>query len=250
MAYKLLEKDRNTYRYNHEIYELYRELEAAYKDECVSIAGDFSERLLTLSQRMSSEYSVRYGNESAKRLTTDQVTELVYSRDIKILQTRISKYLEQKQSVWVLFDNLDKGWSTKGVDEIDAIVLRCLIDAGRKIERDMRRAGHTFHCVVFIGNDVYDFLMQHSADYGKEMRAVLDWADPDQLRELLRLRLVAGLGISKDLPFDKIWPQVCGSHYQGEETSTFIIERSLIRPRNLLKIFSYCRGFANNLSQI
>src|SRR5207248_8062256 len=165
-------------------------------------------------------------------------------------QERISKYLEKKRSVWVLFDNLDKGWSTKGVDEIDAIVLRCLIDAGRRLERDMRRASHTFHCVVFIRNDVYDFLMQHSSDYGKEMRAVVDWTDGDQVRELLRLRLVSALDLNKDVPFDKIWLLVCASHYYGEETATFSIVRSLMRPRNLLKMFAYMRGFANNLSRL
>jgi hypothetical protein len=165
------------------------------------------------------------------------------------LEAKISTYLEKKQAVWVLFDNLDKGWSTKGIDEIDAIVLRCLIDAGRKLERDMRRAGHTFHCIVFIRNDVYDFLMQHSADYGKEMRAVLDWTDPDQLREMLRLRLVAGLGIDRNTDFQKIWQRVCVSHYRGEESSMYVIDRSLMRPRNVLKIFSYGRGFANNFSR-
>lgn len=249
VAYKLLEKDRNTHKYNHEIHELYRELEAAYKGENLSAEGDFSERLLTLSQKIASDYKARYGQDSGKRLTTDQVAELVYSHDIKTLEIRISKYLEKKQSVWVLFDNLDKGWSTKGIDEIDAVVLRCLIDAGRKIERDMRRAGHTFHCVVFIRNDVYDFLMQHSADYGKEMRAVLDWTEPDQLREMLRLRLVSGLGTKRDVAFERIWRQVCVSHYRGEETSTFLIERSLMRPRNLLKLFGYSRGYANNFSR-
>ena len=249
VAYKLLEKDRNTYRYNHEIHELYRDLEATYRDRHLSEEGDFSERLLSLSQTISSEYKARYGDTDGRRLTTDQVAELVYSRDIKALEVRISNYLQKKNSVWVLFDNLDKGWSTKGIDEIDGIVLRCLIDAGRKIERDMRRAGHTFHCVVFVRNDVYDFVMQHSADYGKEMRAVLDWTDSDQLREMLRLRLVAGLNLNKDVPLAKIWPQVCTSHYHGEETSTFLIERSLMRPRNLLKMFSHCRGFANNLSR-
>jgi hypothetical protein len=34
-----------------------------------------------------------------------------------------------------MFDNLDQGWSTLGVDAIDAAVLRGLVDAGRKIER-------------------------------------------------------------------------------------------------------------------
>ena len=95
--------------------------------------------------------------------------------------------------MWVLFDNLDKGWSTQGVDIVDAMVLRCLIDAGRKVERDMRKDGHVVHCIVFIRNDVYEHLMKQSSDYGKEMRVTLDWTDPDMLRELLRLRLISGL---------------------------------------------------------
>jgi hypothetical protein len=64
-----------------------------------------------------------------------------------------------------------------------------VIDAGRKIEREMRRDNHDFHCIVFVRNDVYDHLMKSSSDYGKESRAALDWNDPDMLREMLRLRL-------------------------------------------------------------
>ena len=161
----------------------------------------------------------------------------------------ISKYLHRKNSVWVLFDNLDRGWSTQGVDDIDAITLRCLVDAGRKVEREMRREGHSVHCIVFVRNDVYDHLMRNSADYGKELRATLDWSDPDLLRELLRLRLVSGLDRTlENIDFPAVWHEVCASHYQGEESSAYLIDRSLMRPRNLLKLFNHCRGFATNFN--
>ncbi|MCK0197397.1 hypothetical protein MWN34_10780 [Ancylobacter sp. 6x-1] len=250
VTYKLLEKDRNTYKFNHEINELYLELDAAYRVDNFSAEGDFSERLLTLSQRISEQYSARYGRDDARKLTTQQVTELLYTHDLRKLRDRVSRYLEKKESVWVLFDNLDKGWSTQGVDVIDAIALRCLIDAGRKVEREMQRAGHLFRCIVFVRNDVYEHLMANSADYGKEMRATLDWTDPDMLREMLRLRLVSGLdGKAAEVSFEQIWPTICTSHYHGEESSTFIIDRSLMRPRNVLKIFNHARGFASNFNR-
>src|SRR5207253_2899482 len=86
-------------------------------------------------------------------------------------------------------------------------------------------------------------------DYGKEMRATLDWTDPDLLRELLRLRLAAALGEhSEGVMFEQLWATLCVSHYRGEETSAYIIDRSLMRPRNVLKIFSHARGFASNLN--
>ena len=251
ITYKLLEKDQTAHKFNHEIRDLYLELERTYYTESYSVEGDFSERLLALSQRIALDYGQRYGDTDGTKLTTDQVTQLVYSHDIKTLRSQVNAYLEHKQGVWVLFDNLDKGWSTQGVDVVDAMVLRCLIDAGRKVERDMRKAGNSVHCLVFIRNDVYEHLMRHSADYGKEMRVTLDWADSDMLRELLRLRLVASLpSESANLSFDEVWRQLCVSHYAptGEETSSYIIERSLMRPRNVIKIFAHARGFAANLA--
>lgn len=250
MAYKILEKDQHTYRHNHELYDLYTQLRASYQSTDLASEGDFSERLTKLSDSLIEKYQHSYGTEDAQRLTASQVTELLYKHDLRQLRLLISQYLAHKKSVWVLFDNLDKGWSTHGVDVIDAIVLRCLVDAGRKIEREMRRDEHDFHCIVFVRNDVYDHLMRNSADYGKESRAALDWNDPDMLREMLRLRLVNGTkGKLEFFEFHTIWRELCSSHYLGEETSAYLIDRSLMRPRNVLKIFNHCRGFATNFGR-
>lgn len=149
-----------------------------------------------------------------------------------------------------MFDNLDQGWSTQGVDVIDAAVLRGLVDAGRKVEREMRKAGNTVHCIVFVRNDVYDHLMRNSPDYGKEMRATLDWDDADMLREMLRLRLVSSMdGDLNKVTFNDVWHVLFTSHYHGEATSSYLIDRTLLRPRNLLKLFNHCRGFATNFNR-
>lgn len=237
------------HKHNHELYERYLDLEATYRVENFSTEGDFSERLLVLSNRIATEYRAKFGESAGTKLSSDQVTALVYAHDLRALRQKLSDYLETKQSVWILFDNLDKGWNTGGVDEIDATVLRCLVEAGRKIERDMTKRQHTFHCIVFVRNDVYELLMKSSADYGKDMRAVLDWTDPDMLREMLRLRLVSGIeGIDEKVSFEEVWRQICISHYRGEESAAYMIERSLMRPRNLLKIFAHTKGFASNFN--
>lgn len=249
VTYKVLEKDRLTHKHNHEIYGKYLDLESTYNIENFSTEGDFSERLLVLSNKIASEYRAKYGETPETKLTVEEVTSIVHSHDIRALRTKLSDYLNSKQSVWILFDNLDKGWNTGGVDEIDLIVLRCLVEAGRKIEREMQRQHHDFNCIIFIRNDVYELLMKNSADYGKDMRAVLDWTEPDMLREMLRLRLVSGLdNVQLSSEFEKIWREICVSHYHGEETSEYFIERCLMRPRNLLKIFGHTKGFANNFN--
>ena len=63
------------------------------------------------------------------------------------------------------------------------------------------------------------------------------------LREMLRLRLVTGMKEDMDKhDFQTIWRELCVSHFKGEESSAYIIDRSLMRPRNVLKMFNHCRG--------
>jgi hypothetical protein len=249
VCYKVLEKDRDRYTRDGQLYEPYRELEAAYKAGDAG-EGDFSERLLALSQTLVQDYTAKYGKAEGVRLTTGEVTELIYKHDLKVLKKALSSYLEFKKSIWVLFDNLDKGWSSHGIGGGDIMILRCLIDAARKIQRDMQRDEHDFHCVVFVRNDVYQLLVEESADYGKESRAVLDWSDGDLLREMLRRRLVQNLPQeAKETTFERVWSEVVISHHLGEDTSQFFIDRSLMRPRNLLKIFAHCRGSAVNFGR-
>jgi hypothetical protein len=242
ICYKLLEKDREKHMRDARLYEPYRKLLDVYKTGSAS-EGDFSERLLGLSQQLIHDFRRRFGSTTNQRLTTVEVTDLIHKRNIRDIRETLSAYLAFKDSVWLLFDNLDKGWSPHGLTTGDVMILRCLIDAARKIQRELQAEEHDFHCVVFVRNDVYQLLLDASADYGKESRAVLDWTDPDLLREVLRRRLIHN-SLPEDTPFDRVWSQICISHYHGEETSQYLIERSLMRPRNLIKLLAHCRGFA------
>lgn len=246
VAHKLLEKDRQRHMRDHRLYSHYTALRVAYRESPHIVEGDFSERLANLAASVADEFQGRFDDQHGRRLSADDVTQIVHSGSLRKLRQTVSKYLEYKKGVWILFDNLDKGWALPGPSPTDILVLRCLIDGARKCQRDMQSGGHDFHSIVFVRNDVYELLIQESADFGKEMRASLDWSDPDMLRELLRLRLVNN-GFGPDETFPKIWHAICVSHYRAQETSQYMIDRSLMRPRNLLKLFNHCKASAANL---
>jgi len=246
VCHKVLQKDSELHLRNHVLYESYQILSTLYDSNPYIGEGDFSERLAELSNAISQEYSAKYGDDVQTKLMAEDVTSLIHSHNIREIREHLSNYLKHKNETWILFDNLDKGWTTHGLTTGDITILRCLLDAARKIQRDMSRTGHEFHVVVFIRNDVYQLLMEESADFGKELRATLDWNDPDLLREMLRKRLVEN-DMSEDASFYQLWAQVFVTHYKGEETSQFLIERSLMRPRNLLKMVNTCKGYAVNL---
>lgn len=96
-------------------------------------------------------------------------------------------------------------------------------------------------------NDIFELLVGETPDRGKEPKVVLDWTDEDLLREMLRRRLVHNSEMREDASFEDAWRAIAASHINGEESSQFIIERSLMRPRALLDLVNHCRSVAINL---
>jgi hypothetical protein len=242
-----LEKDRQRHIHDHHLYESYRELSELYHVEGYDYEGDFSERMSMLMEKIYSEYQSKFGLGAGVSLSSSQVTELLYKHDVKNLKQILGRYLKNKQMLWLLFDNIDNGWPTSGLQHEDLLMIRALIDATRKIERQFSSDELKIRSVVFLRNDVYELLVKETSDRGKEASVVLDWTDSDLLRELIRLRIVSN-GLDEDLEFKPAWLRLFVSHYQGEETSQYLIERSLMRPRFLLNLINHCKSFAINLN--
>jgi hypothetical protein len=245
---KLLEKDRQRHLTDNRLFEPYNRLKAKYGEYSKFNEADFSERLLAISDHIIAEYQRVFGDRSQVDLFNDDITNLVYKIDLKLLREDVGEYLKFKKQSFVLFDNLDRGWPETGLTPDDVLVMRCLIDASRKIQREMRQKNLDFSCIVFLRNDVYQLLMRTTSDFGKDLKAQLDWTDADQIREMIRLRMIQN---EKDrtISFDTIWRSVCVSHVDGEESSQYLIDRSLYRPRNVLKLIYHCRAAALNLNK-
>ena len=250
LCYKLLEKDRTVHLHNHILRPKYIELQNLYRSDKFISEGDFAERLLRLLDAIEEKYQDADNGGQRQMLTRAQLTEFLYQHDINRLRTCITDYLEHKQSVWILFDNIDKGWSAHGVDELDLLSLRCLIEALRKLTRDFQKKKIVCCGVAFVRNDVYEILIGATPDRGKLNRASLDWTDPDLLREMLRRRFLYSLSLTPENgpDFDALWNNFSVSNLQdGSETSDYLVSRSLMRPRCLLDFLYYCKSHAVNL---
>ena len=156
--------------------------------------------------------------------------------------------MQYKKGLWVLIDNLDKAWATHGLDPEDVVIFRSLLEAARKVERFMRGRNLECHVLIFIREDVFDLLVEETPDRGKDPRIRLDWSDTDLLREILKRRLLYNEKLPQGAEFQLLWTRICVSHVNGEESSEFLINRSLMRPRYLLRLINDCKAFAVNLS--
>ena len=246
LCYKILEKDKQIHIHDHTLFEAYQELAKLYSSDIFVAEADFSERMLKLVNRVSEIFHDKFGDGKEKYLTAGQVTGFIYQHNVPKLRKRVIQYLQNKDSVFVFFDNIDKGWPTRGIGASDILIVRALLDATRKVEREFQKDEIDIHTTVFLRNDVYELLVQETLDRGKESRVSLDWTDSDYLRELLRRRIVYN-GLDPKMKFEQAWNQICTSHIHGEDSADFLISRAIMRPRNVLNLVNHCKSNAVNL---
>jgi hypothetical protein len=243
----IIERDRGRHLRDHNLFEPYRALEGFLDRIELKFSGSFAERVAGLVQRMIEGFKGKLDGAVDVAIEENEVTGVVYKRAVGQLNGLIFEYLKHKQEVWLLFDNLDKGWSTDGLDKTDLTIVRCLIDACRKLQQRLSRDHVKVHSTLFLRNDVYELMVRSTSDKGKEASVKVDWTDPDLLRQMLRLRLISSGSFDEGTTFEDVWGKIAVSHYRGEETSQYLIERCLMRPRFLIDLVSYCKSSACNL---
>jgi hypothetical protein len=166
ICHKLLQKDRHTHTRDPRLTQPYRTLAKLYQTDEYVGEGDFSERLSTLLQQITDEYQARFGSETDRTLKQQEITELLYRHDVNSLRGNVVDYLSLKDDVIILFDNIDKGWPTHGLTAADVSIVRSLLEATRKLERQLGRYGIKCSALTFLRNDVYELLVQETLSTG------------------------------------------------------------------------------------
>jgi len=94
VCYKVLEKDRQVHVRDHTLYEPYQALSALYlRDELTGGDADFSERMLRLVHRLSTDFADQLGEQQNQYLPAQEVTQLIFRHEIPELRDRLVEYL-------------------------------------------------------------------------------------------------------------------------------------------------------------
>lgn len=254
VAHRVLRDDRTLHVHNHNLNGPYHELDVFWADQVekttIAEGGDFSSRLDRVLQHV--EEKLRQRKDFATDgldLSNPVVVEILHTVDLRQLQNLLTKYMEHKKGLWVLVDNLDKGWPATGVSEDDTRIIRSLQSALFKIEKPFRRTGVDCHGIVFVRSDVHDNLIDATPDKGKLSKVRLDLSNREILKEILRLRF--SYSLDQDAELDPMWRSLFVSHIgkTAEETCEFLIDRCLMRPRCLLDLVNACRSNAVTLGR-
>lgn len=243
IAYRIIRDDVKYAYLNQKRKDAYDKILKAYGPTSVAEEADFSERLLQLVSDI-----LEKNKEIPNITSTAEVTQLIYKQDIQVLAEIIADYLNiaRKEDVWLLIDNLDKGWPISLATTEDILILKCLLESTRKIQRQFEFYDVEFHSIVFIRNDIFQHLLLDPADRRKDTSVLLEWNDIEVFKQILCRRISQSTSI--DEPFDIIWPHFFETHVNGVESFSYILERTLMRPRELLHFTRECINIAINRS--
>jgi hypothetical protein len=220
----------------------FENVEAAYGEDEDAEQADFSERLLKLVSQIEERRKAAPEPPSS----TGEITQLIHTRDIRKLNDALTSYFSlTRRDIWLLFDNLDKGWPVRAARPEDILLLRCLLEATRKLQRQFESRSVELHSVVFIRNDIYEHLIMEPADRGKDTPVILDWNDPEVFKDILRRRIGQSTGL-QDMSFDDLWAVFFDLQVQGQSSFHYILGRTLMRPREVIRFVRECINVAIN----
>lgn len=245
---KILEKDRDVHKRNHKLFEPYQRLLAVFRADPITEGASFSDRLVRLIERIAERHKLAFGTNGEVVLSKDQLTNLLYETTLPELRAEIENYALEKEGIHVLFDNLDKGWNAEGLENTDVVMVRTLLEAGRKLENDFGKADTDFRCTIFLRNDVFEVLLSQTADRGKLTKVLVDWPQADLLKQMVRKRLGFAFG-TPNASVEAMWNKICVPLIHGENSLDYLVRRSLMRPRYLLRLINYCIANAVNFER-
>ena len=224
LAHEIIHHERNWAYMDPRLQAAFNKIEEGYGEVEETEQADFSERLLNLVEEI-----IRRGGNFTSLSSTADISQLIHARSIRDLNDAVTTYLNVgKRDVWLLFDNLDKGWAVQTAHDEDILLLRALLEATRKLQRQFESRGGDLFSIVFIRNDIYQHLILEPAERGKETAGVLDWNDADLFKDIIGRRIAQSTGIER--PFDELWATFFAPHVHGEDSFQFILSRTLMAP--------------------
>jgi len=127
VAKKLIEREALSAWRDPSALEEFRALEHQYDTHAAGSEGDFSERLMGLINRLADAFE----QHTPEGLTGASLTRMIYRGDILALSDVVIRRQASRGNLWILFDNIDKGFPTHGLTKEDVLIFRGLLEASR-----------------------------------------------------------------------------------------------------------------------
>lgn len=202
------------------------------------VSGDFTSRLDAAVREV---VKASAASTSAADLRSS-LTNRMFEQPIPKLREAVASFRDHVDEIVILIDDLDKGWPPRRVESHDVGTIKHLIEVLNRIQRDLSRRKFPLRHLLFLRSDIYEQLVEETSDRGKYNPIKVDWSDPEQLRHLLRQRVVSNIEANhQDAAWEALNPRI-----NGTTAVEMMIEGSLRRPRFLIDLCERTLSYAIN----
>lgn len=221
------------------IQERIRKVEQTFSLSESVVAGDFTSRLDAVVAHVI-DIAAKSDDDADLR---GRLTNIMFETPIPQLRDSISSFSDFADEVLILIDDLDKGWPPRQVEPHDVGMIKHLVEALNRIQRDLGKRKVGVKHLLFLRSDIYERLVEETSDRGKYNVIKVDWSDPEQLRHLLRRRVISRIDPTHH---QAAWDSINPQFDDATDAVTLMIERSLRRPRFLIDLCERTLAFAIN----
>ena len=165
------------------------------------------------------------------------ISEEIHRNVLGRLRSVLGKALVETHRVAILVDNLDKAWGKNSdFDHLAQFLLGLLAVAnripGEFKKQNSRRESVNLSLALFIRSDIFGHIKGQAKEPDKIPHSRLSWNDPELLLRVIEERFVASQSVGTS-PSD-LWNRFFVEDVKGIPVKTFIMERILPRPRDLV----------------
>jgi hypothetical protein len=233
------ERALKTARSDYGLQEELRTIETRFALTDEIVAGDFTARLEATVELVLRTLAENPTPDEVRQ----QITNQMYEDVIPELRDAILSLSSFFTDIVILLDDLDKGWPPRRLEVYDVRMLRHLVEVLKRLQRDFRRRDITIKYMMFVRSDVYDILVEETADRGKDNVIKVDWSDRVQLAHLLRERVITSFD---GVEGDEAWEAFNVTMPDQRHAVDHLIDASLFRPRFLIEVAERVLSFAIN----
>jgi hypothetical protein len=204
---------------------------------------------------------IKLGVEGASKLSEEQHWEIVHRGQEVINNVQLSKLTllfkaldddiltDPKKRYYIIVDQLDEEWVD---DSIRYRLIRALIETMRELNSKIRFA----KVIISLRSDLLDLVLKTTTDSGfqdekyRGLCLTISWDKP-ALIKLLDNRineLVQHQYTGKPVTHPDLLPQKIGAN--KELAINYMLDRTLLRPRDLITFFNICISFAEGKPSI
>jgi hypothetical protein len=214
-------------------------VEERFKMGSEHVYGDFTSRLETAVELVIKTIRETPNPNKAK----ETITNVLFEHEISKLRDAVVQLAADYKTISLLFDNVDKGWPATRVEQHDVRTVQHLINVMNKVQRELARRQLNFEYLLFLRGDVYERLVEDTADRGKFDPIKVDWSDAEQLSHLLHQRVISAVPEGRE---DAAWNAINPMMDDKRTAVDVMIGASLMRPRFLIDLAEKALSIAVN----